>query len=243
MIHSARRTLALAALFLVPAVARADRRYYGETYNASTAPPGGLDIEAWSTLHDAPRAGGTRFFQHQLELETGLTDRWDVAIYNVWDSPRGESTRYSATKVESRYRLSSPGQWFVDPIVYLEVKKEWTEDKPLAVEGKLILGKDLGRVNLSLNGSAEQEFIPGGGREYELEYAAGASYELASWLRAGGEAFGYRVRGGGVTTTTHYAGPALSFAWSRFWLVTALGVGLNDASERVRATAILAVQL
>jgi hypothetical protein len=123
------------------------------------------------------------------------------------------------------------------------VKKEWTEDKPVAVEEKLILGKDVGRVNLSLNGSAEQEFIPGGGREYELGYAAGASYELAPWLRAGGEVFGYRVRGGGVTVTTHYAGPALSFAWSRFWLVTAVGVGLNDASERVRATAVLAVQL
>lgn len=180
---------------------------------------------------------------HQLELETGITNRWDVALYNVWNSPRGESTRYGATKLETRYRLAEPGEWFVDPIVYLEVKKEWTEDKPLAVEQKLILGKDVGRVNLSLNGSAEQEFIPGGDREYEFGYAFGASYELAPWLRAGGETFGTWVRAGGTTVAARYAGPALSFAWSRFWLVTALGVGLNDEAERVRATAVLALQL
>jgi hypothetical protein len=128
-------------------------------------------------------------------------------------------------------------------VLYLEVKKEWIEDKPWAVEEKLILAKDLGRWNVSTNLSAEQEFIPGGGREWEYAYAVGTSYELAGWLRAGAEAFGYHQRAEGVGTTTHYAGPALSVAWSRFWLVTALGVGLNDASEKLRARAILAIQL
>jgi hypothetical protein len=194
-------------------------------------------------LQDPRRTGEPRLWTHQLELETGITDRWDVALYNVWTHPQGGSTEYQATKVETRYRLAQPGQWLVDPIVYLEVKKEWTEDKPFAVEEKLIVGKDLGPLNLSVNGSAEQEFIPGGGREYELEYALGASYEIVPWMRAGAEAFGFHVRAGGEGTTTHYAGPALSFAWSRFWLVTALGLGLNDAADRVQARAVFAIQL
>jgi hypothetical protein len=239
-----RRWILSLAVLLLPALARADRRYYGETYNAATAAPGGLDIETWSTLHAAPPGtGGPHLWQNQLELETGITDRWDVALYNVWDVPQSEATRYSQTKVEMRYRLTRPGDWFVDPIAYLEVKKEWTEDKPIGVEGKLIVGKDIGPVNVSLNGSVEQEFIPGGGRASEYGYALGTSYELAPWLRAGAEVFGFQQRAVGATVTTHYAGPALSFAWSRFWLVTALGMGLNDAAERVRATAVFAVQL
>ena len=166
-----------------------------------------------------------------------------MALYNVWDVVQGEPARYSQTKLETRYRLARPGDWFVDPVVYLEAKKEWTEDKPIGVEGKLILGKDIGPINVSLNGAAEQEFIPGGGRAYEYSYALGSSYEIAPWLRAGGEVFGVQKREGGAVETTHYAGPALSLSWSRYWLVTALGVGLNDAAERVRATAVFAIQL
>ena len=238
-------TVAAISLALAPALASADRRYYGETYNASTAPPGGLDVEIWSTLHRAPRAGGTRFWDHQLELETGITSRWDVALYNIWKQEQGESLRYQATKVETRYRLSEYGQWFVDPVLYFEARKEWIEDKPLALEGKVILGKDIGPLNLSVNGLYEIEFIPGGGgREHELGYAAGASYEVLPYLRVGAEAFGdwRRSAEDGTWASEHYAGPALSLAVSRVWLVLAAGFGLTDESERTRLRGILAFQ-
>lgn len=233
----------LAAALLAPALARADRRYYGETYNATTAAPGSLDVELWSTFHQAPKdEGNSHVWRHQLELETGITDRWDVALYNVWVYPQGESTKYEATKVETRYRLTRPGEWFVDPILYLELSKEWIEDKPFAVEEKLIVGKDVGAWNTSVNVIAEQEFIPGGGREYEWGYAAGTSYEVVPWVRVGGEVFGDWTRAGGSTISEHWAGPALSFAYSRVWLVTALGFGLTDQSEQLRARAVLAFQ-
>jgi len=166
-----------------------------------------------------------------------------VALYNDWVREQGAATQYQATRVETRYRLSQPGEWFVDPVLYLEVKKEWIEDKPFALEEKLILAKDIGAWNVSANVSAEQELIAGGGREYEYAYAAGTSYEVARWVRIGAEAFGANQRADGLGVTTHYAGPALSFAFSRVWLVTALGFGLNDQAERVRARAVLAFQL
>ncbi len=235
----------IAALLLlaVPSLALADRRYYGETYNATTAQPGGLDVELWSTLHQAPRAGGVQLWRHQLELETGITSRWDVALYNVIRREQGDTTRYEALKVESRYRLSDPGEWFVDPVLYLELRKEWVFDKPFALEGKLIVAKDIERLNISLNGSYEIEFIPGGGTEREWSYAAGASYEIVPWVRVGGEAFGFWTRTAeGPTVSTHYAGPALSFAAWRNWLVLAAGFGLNDESARMELRAILAFQ-
>jgi hypothetical protein len=244
------RTLALAVALLavaaVPRLARADRRYYGETYNAATSPPGGLDVELWSTLTQ-PKAGSgdLQLWRHQLELETGITSRWDVALYNVFDRLQGDTLRYQATKIETRYRLSDYGEWFVDPVLYLEARKEWIADEPWAFEGKLIVAKDVGPLNASLNALYEIELIPAGGQEHELGYAAGLSYELAPWVRAGGEVFGSWTRGavGDHWASAHYAGPAVSLAVSRVWLVLAAGFGLTDESQKNQLRAIFALQL
>jgi hypothetical protein len=238
--------LAAALALAAPAAARADRRFYGETYNAATAPRGALDVELWSTLHRAPRDGGVDLWRHQLELETGLTDRWDVALYNVATQEKGGSLRYEAAKVETRYRLADPGAWVVDPILYLEVKKEFVADAPWAIEEKVILGKDAGPLNVSLNLSAEQEFPRGGGHELEWGWAAGTSYEVHPTVRVGGEAFGdlTRISVPGERATEHHAwaGPAVSIAVARTWLVLAAGFALNDESEAVRLRAVLAFQ-
>ena len=157
---------------------------------------------------------------------------------------------YQATKIETRYRLSDYGQWFVDPVLYFEARKEWIEDKPLALEGKLILAKDVGPVNVSVNGLYEVEFIPaGGGREHELGYALGTSYELTPWVRLGGEVFGSWTRAAedGAWASQHYAGPAVSLAVGRTWLVLAAGFGLaagaSAASFYFRGTAAGSVTL
>jgi hypothetical protein len=238
-----------AALALAPAAARADRRYYGETYTASVAPRGSLDLELWSTFQDAPRNGSApAFWTHQLELETGITDHWDVAVYNIARQIQGQNLEYEAVKVETRVRLSDPGAWFVDPVLYFEVKKTFVDDKPLSIEEKLILSKDVGRLNMAVNLAAEQEFVPGASKvEHEGEWAAGASWEIVPAFRAGAEAFGTVARadeeGPERFAFQTYAGPAVSIAWGRAWLVLAAGVGLNDQSERVRARAIFSYQL
>lgn len=80
--------MAVAAVTALSAEARADRRAYGETYEAVTAPKGELDVETWHTyatdgeVSSGPAAPGHRTM---LELEYGLTDRWDVALYNMID--------------------------------------------------------------------------------------------------------------------------------------------------------------
>ena len=237
------RTVLLALVVLaLPAAARADRRYYAFTYNAATAEPGGLDVELWGTLFQAPSKGAPDLWQWMLELETGITDRWDVALYGVMTYESGV-TAFQAVKLESRYRLSHPGEWFVDPVLYLEVKKEFTGDKPWAIEEKVIVAKDLGPVNLSLNLSAEQEWPSGGGTGLEWSYNLGASYEIVPALRAGAETYGAWTRPPGEPYVfTTYAGPAVSVAFWRMWLVAGVGWGLNESSDRFRARAILAFQ-
>jgi hypothetical protein len=241
-------TLTAAALLAVPAASRADRRYYGVTYNAATAPPGSLDVEPWVTYSKPPHAtpGEPSLWRYQLEVETGITERWDIAAYGVWRQVVGEDPRFDAVKLESRYALAAPGTWFVDPVVYVELQKSVLDDKPFSVEEKLILAKDLGRLNVSLNGAAEQEFV-GGDVAPEYSYALGASWEFVPAFRLGAEIFGDRAKlptASGVETFgwQAWAGPALSLAYGRAWLVLAAGWGLNDRSDEVQARGIFAFQ-
>jgi hypothetical protein len=234
----------LAAAVLAPAAARADRRYYGETYNAVTAPKGALDLELWSTFYKAPKSGGVDSWLHQLELETGLTDRWDVALYGIYRTANtGLDSGLHSMKVETRYRVSDPDTWPLDTVLYLEGRKEFLDDRPWAVEEKVIVGKDIGPLNLSGNVLAEQEWPAGGGNEVEYGYAAGASYELTPMLRLGGEVYGTMTRSvEGAWDRQHYVGPAVSIAVARSWLVLAAGFGLTDQSDRLQGRAILAFQ-
>ncbi len=91
-----------------------------------------------------------------------------------------------------------------------------------------------------------QEFA-GGKVEHEGSWAAGSSWEIVPAFRVGAEAFGTVTEadapGKDGVRSQAWAGPAVSVAWRRVWLVLATGVGLTDASERVRARAILAFQL
>ena len=104
--------------------------------------------------------------------------------------------------------------------------------------------RDLGPLNLSLNLTGEREFLPGGGSEVELGGALGASLELLPAIRLGAEVYGNRSRAEGAAwESAAWAGPALSIAALRGWLVLAAGFGLTAESEKVRARAILAWQL
>ena len=60
--------------------------------------------------------------REMIELEYGITDRWDAALYNMLDViTAGDSTSgYAGFKIETRYRPSDRCQWPIDPVFYLE---------------------------------------------------------------------------------------------------------------------------
>ncbi|HSD26995.1 MAG TPA: hypothetical protein VLL75_06795, partial [Vicinamibacteria bacterium] len=237
------------ALVAVPSASRADRRYYGQTYNAVTAPKGSLDVELWTTYYDPPNgaaAGTPSLWRHQLELETGITDRWDVAVYGIARQIESEDPEFESVKLETRYALAPPGAWPVDTVLYFEAKKTFVDEKPWSIEEKVILGKDLGRLNLSLNAAVEQEFEEGEVK-WEGSYALGSSWELIPALRLGAEVFGVVEKeeiapGEEELEGLVWAGPAASIAVGHAWLVLAAGFGLTDDSDALRARAVLAFQ-
>jgi hypothetical protein len=245
--------LAAGSLVASARIARADRRAYGVTYEAVLAPKGELDVESWSTYSRAGEIDGgpaSRGARQMIELEYGITDRWDAALYNMLDVTSGDTdSGYAGFKVETRYRPSMPGEWFVDPILYFEFAELFRGDANQTYELKLILAKDIGRVNVALNGAFEEERTTDSTWNGELEYAAGTSYELSPVWKLGAEIFGKSEKAdmGGIDSRV-WAGPAVSWAAGKagpmrgIWVTLAGGAGLTSQSDAFYARAIIGLQ-
>lgn len=247
----------LAALAVLDSsAAHADRRAYGVTYEAVTAPQGELDVETWSTYAPAGEVDGgpaSKGAREMIELEYGITDRWDAALYNMFDLVSGDTASgYAGFKVETRYRPTQRGEWIVDPVLYLEFQQLFRGDANQKLEGKLILAKDFGPVNAAVNVALEEERLEDKSWNTELEYAAGVSYALSPAWIAGAETFGVIERESTMdmdeTEARMWAGPALSWAGGGtgalrgIWVTLAGGAGLTDGADAYYARLIVGLQ-
>jgi len=233
--------------------AHADRRAYGTTYEAVLAPKGELDVELWTTYaHQGEVDGGqaSRGVRQMVELEYGITDRWDAALYNMLDLVSGDTASgYAGFKIESRFRSSFRGEWFVDPILYAEFQQLFRGDANQKYELKLILAKDFGRVNVSANAAIEEERTTDATWNPEFEYAAGTSYELSPSLKIGAEIFG-KLESADMTGIENrlWAGPAVSWATSTtsmlhgIWVTVAGGAGIQGDADAVYGRLIVGLQ-
>jgi len=241
------------AMGLPTSAALADRRAYGVTYEAVTAPHGELDLETWTTF--APNGeieGGppSRGVREMIELEYGVTDHWDAALYNLLDITSGDTeSGYAGFQLETRYRPSDRGEWPVDPVFYLEFQQLFRGDAKQKYEAKLILAKDLGDVNIAANVALEEERTIEPAWNTEVEYALGTSYALSPAWILGAEVFGKAEKDemGGIENRS-WAGPALSWAsggrgvLSGLWVTLAGGAGLGGAADPYYARAIVGLQ-
>ena len=246
---------ALCAAALIPtSEALADRRAYGTTYEAVTAPRGELDVETWTTIAPQGEVDGgpsSRGMREMIELEYGITDRWDAALYNMVDMITSGDTEsgYAGFKLETRYRPADRGEWPVDPVFYLEFQQLFRGDANQKAEAKLILAKDIGDVNIAANLALEEERLSDATWNTEVEYAAGTSYALSPAWMLGAEVFGKAEKGemGGIDNRS-WAGPAVSWAGGGkgalrgVWVTLAGGAGLTHESDAYYARLIVGFQ-
>ncbi|RJP76219.1 MAG: hypothetical protein C4524_10470 [Candidatus Zixiibacteriota bacterium] len=212
--------IAAAALLAASPAARADQRAYVWTYQYQTMERGQAELEHYFTVSspDLQNLEGNTASEQQLELEIGMTDRFDFSLYQVFGQNPSESLKYKGYKLRSRYRFGERGGWFVDPLVYLEYKGK-PDFSEHVLETKLILARDFGPLNLAVNpvlevekdGAEEWEFVP--------MYAAGASYAVSRLMRLGVEAKG--------SEDSHYLGPVIAHGYDDLWVAlgSALAVG------------------
>jgi len=197
----------------------ADQRSYVWTYEYLTVPGGDAEIETYFTMSspDKRKLKGNTTTEHKFEIEVGMTDRFDFAIYHVFSQSPEEAFKYDGFQLRARYRIGEKAKYLVDPLIYLEYKgvPDFAEH---GIEAKLVLAKDIANFNISFNPIVEFEF--GDEDEIEPEYALGMSYRISDLLRFGIEAKG--------NADANYIGPVISHGKGRFWVT--LGSAFNIGS-------------
>ncbi len=228
----------LAVILKVSGTAVADRRSYVWTYEYQTMPKGQSEIEYYLThkVADFNRYHRKNVWDNQVEYEYGLTDRWDLAVYQRWEQTNTKSEdefEYTGTKLRTRYRFSEKGVWPLDTLLYLEYIWPDYSGSPQKIEGKIILAKDFGKYNLAYNQIIVKGINNNGVTEHE--YAIGLSYEFNPRLKIALESKG------NFTEEKYYLGPTVSWATEKFWVNLGALRGLNDISDDFQIRLIVGI--
>lgn len=222
-----------------PAPVKADPRSYVWTYEYMTVREGHAELEYYSTTEvadtDAPE---TSNWKHQVELEYGLTPRTDIAMYQNFkqaNTPTSRTFSYDGMKLRLRHRLAEKGELPVDTLLYAEYVRSTDLSAQGALEAKLVLAKDLGRLNLSYNQVVEfpLEKLSAAGHRF----ATGASWKFSGLLKAGVEVTGdYKAN-------AYHAGPTVHLRAKdmKVWANLGYLAGLNSDSKDVQTRLIVGV--
>ncbi len=216
----------------------ADRRNYVWTYQYQTMPAQATELEFYQTtnLNEASDA-----WEYRIEIEQGLTDRWDFSVYQIFTQTEGGSLHWNAVQFRTRYRIGEEGKYVLDPLLYLEYQRNTDSHLPNKLEGKLILAKTMGRANLSLNPVYELAFAPG--TEHEIGLDAGLCYEFTPALSLGLESTTRAEFEDDETAVASYLGPTVSFASGRWWYSIGGGLGISDESDDAKVRFLMGVGL
>ncbi len=227
----------VAGLGVAPRAA-ADGRDYVWTYEWKTMPQGAHEVE-WYVDYTVPDTGATgeSRHRHQLEVEYGITDRWDVAVYGVFqdeDDPGDTSYDLRAVKARSRLRLGRDGQFPMNPLLYVEYQRALDGSGEDIGEAKLILDRHIGRWDAALNFVWEGPLDAAGGDEWQILGATG--WEVSPRWHVGTEVRTTFAEG----ATESLAGPTIAFRFSECWWFSAgIGFGLDREANDLEIRSIL----
>lgn len=229
------RRFVVGLIVMFPVLARADRRSFGYTYEYATLPEGQTEVEIWHTqARDTWHSDSPQRFEEKIEIEYGVTDRFDMAMYTVFAESSDENLRLDAVRIENRYRFADRGEWPVDTIAYLELAKDF-DASIYEVEAKAIVSRDFDKLLVAANAIGEIAFgnnVPH--RDLSLGWSVGATYEINPKVRLGVESWGANEDNpdGNGTTLRASVGPAISLApSSKFWLAGTAGWGIASTFE------------
>ena len=224
---------ALIVVIVMAAPASADVRQYVWTYNYMTPVKNEVELELW---YDFQKKEDFTLSRPLAEVEYGITDHWVAGLYGVLVKEGSDSWKFEEIRLEQRYRLFDPGVLPVDTALYFEYKHNFVEDVN-EIEGKIILSKDFGKFNSTLNLIIEQELKSKEDEEYG--YAGGVSYPISDLIRPGVEAFG-NWKGG---QSEHYIGPSVLVYLGKTWVNAGVGFGYAKDSDDLQMRVILSHEL
>jgi hypothetical protein len=206
--------LVVLAASTLAAAARADRRYFVQSYTPYLAPAGNLELEATSLARSGQGDTTATSWQNRIEFEYGITDRLTGAAYLNFVQPPGLDSpmTFDGPSLEFIYRLADPGRWPVDPAGYLEVRANGSE---VELEPKLLLARRVYKLVSAVNVIGEFERHDAGDErgttEKNLFVTAGLSREIGRVVAIGVEAVYARVFADeGPNPSSWLLGPSLN---------------------------------
>ncbi len=188
---------------------------------------GERELELYTTYSNAK-------LTQAVELDYGVTERFSVAPYVVFERERGESLKYKEFKLEARYQLTKYKTGKFLPAIYGEYIKE--KGGPSELEGIFILSR-YGKKgdNLSLNFVAERELEDGA--ETETKYAVAYARPLGK----SGSRIGLEWVQSLEAEKNIKFGPTTAFAASDdIWIVAGYAFGLNNRGNNNDTIRLLA---
>lgn len=235
-----KRTMELLVIALLSAGvvgARADSRSYVWTYEYMTMPESAAEVEYYLTLKvpdtDAREISS---WQHQVELEYGLTPRWDIALYQVWQEDQTTDAAefgYKGFKVRTRYRLAERNALPIDLLVYAEYERASDLSESDVGELKLVLSKEIGSFDVNYNQIMERSLSRSG--ETEHKYAAGLGYAVRPGLHIGAESTG------NYSDSAYTMGPSIALSHGRIFLSVGALLGLDEDAPDLQARTIVGI--
>jgi hypothetical protein len=240
-----------------PSIAVANPHPLPYSYPYQTLPKGKIEVEEIADLipmrvarekDDGTRDAVTAVrSQLQTELEIGVNDRLELALYFSFHQSATADTpamRFDGMKQRLRYRFAEEGDLPLDMGVYLEVAELYNE---IELEEKLLLSRRFGYLTTVCNLWVEQEYYFQT-QEWKLIYnpTLGAVYELSPNLMLGLE---YWARGrfnhsdsalGQGTSDSpnaprHYLGPTILLQSGEAWWSTGVYARLDHFGQSAQA--------
>jgi len=215
---------------------QAQDRVFTYTYQSGVLNKGQKEIEVWSTLASG-KADYYRGLDHSLEFEIGLGHQLQTAFYLNYGYSSGVASENGAKSLVNSTSYSFANEWKLklsDPManrlgsaLYLEYALAPTAT---AVEGKLILDKQMGDFTSAFNlvgeYEVEREFhLIGLGIESErldqfaIELNYGLAYRVKKEWSIGFEAFNKnQMIGSTAARSILLAGPSFSYHTNAFWI-------------------------
>jgi hypothetical protein len=240
-----KKILFIAAL-MVAITAVAQDRVFTYTYQSNVLNKGQKELEVWTTLGTA-RQDYYRGLNHSLEFEVGLGKKLQTAFYLNYGYSSGISENNGTDVLVNENSYSFANEWklkFSDPVAnklgsafYFEYALAPEET---ALEGKLILDKQTGRLMQAFNLVGELELgkkfetdginlKPETEKEYKLELNYGLSCKINQQWYAGIEVMNENVFAEGeLEKSLLTAGPGVSYSGQGFWVNFTLMPQITD---------------
>ncbi len=236
--------LVLTIVMAVPSV-QADRRKYAWTYQTTTLAPDATEFEFYST--GKQNSGTADSWEYRIEVEQGITPKFDFSVYQIFTQTEGASLKWSSFQFRSRYRFGLAGELSLDPVLYLEYRRKLdNQSGQNKLEGKLLLGKDFDKTNISINPVYEYMWASGYDSYQEIGIDAGFSYSPSFKLSLGIESSSRNVFYSDVNKEDKFEtslGPTISISSGHTYYTFGVLFGLNDKSDDTRFRLLMGIGL